>query len=347
MAVYKSIQIKKNLYDNEGHIIFLDYSVNAKSGIVQALDIETIHYSHYKEENWINRTLAVANYSQRITSRIKELLRHSDKPRLFLYLDNVLLFSSIIEYAATHIKNLEIVLIEEGAGLYTKPSASKPYVDRGVYVKKIVYKILGLSTFSAERKKQAENPYIHTIICSDIDKFKESGKYRGQELIRYKEKYCELECNSFLSKLPCEYINIIKKFRNFRYVFVSEPIFDVIGVEKGIKLIQEVINKLSANGSILFKQHPRDLFDYSFLASEKVMLFPDILKEIPMECMHNYLVDSQMVTFHSSVVINVETKYKPILLYPLLNSDFINSVVTNSGFDLNRMIIIKDIEDLK
>ena len=343
-TVYKAFQFIKDMAEDSCLVLYLDYSVKIPKDILDSLPIRTIE-SGSNSGNWLKRTLNTAVYKSKTCKIINENTNHNSA--LYVFLDNVLLMTSIIESYKKKHKSSTIYLIEEGAGLYTKKDASKPYRDRGIGIKKLIYTIIGLSTYSIERKKQGENPLVDCIVCSDINKYKRTGKLHNQTLIEFKEEYSKEKCLEIITMLPDCYRELVNKLKKYNYIFISEPIYDIVGKSIGKELLEKIMRCLGNHGTVLYKAHPRDTEDYSFLCSNSVQLLPDELKQIPFEWLSPFFSDSQMVTFHSSVVLNIKTNHKPIMLYKLLENEYISSIVENSDYNWDEIVTYENMKELE
>lgn len=263
---------------------------------------------------------------------------------LVLFKDNELLESTIIANIFRNYKNkVHIWLLEEGSGIYATATVPVRYP----IIKKLLFSIFRISTYSLNQNPQGLHPYLEKVICSKPALFK--NKRSSPDLIvEQMEKTFTPDINAyFLHSLACT-----KPSQKYNFAFLTQPFQDwkdhydkLLMIHK--TLLPEVFKILSCYGRTIIKLHPREHFDYSQYVNENIDIVEGIENNIPFECLLEFYGAPQIISMFSSTSINICSSKPSIYLGKLFSIPIMDSLFSEKFYQENNIISCASLKELE
>lgn len=288
-----------------------------------------------------------ADFSTANTSwkKLRRLLKDTDEDfTLVVFRDNEAPEATLIEKAARHFpKRFHLWIMEEGVGLYR--TDRNPV--RSVWVKKLLYRMLGISTYALKNVSQGEHPRIEKVICQHPDWATE----------KFRDKQIQQQLDVFVPEFNLRFAEYVlgalsREEGGYDYVFLTTPIAQCVNfteeyAKRYAQFLDEMVSYATAGGKLLIKCHPRDTYDYSkYQNMPNVKVCSALENQVPFECLHAYYGLPQMISIGSSVSLK-DTGGKPtIFVHNLLDvPTAIESLLAKHAPE--SMILCQTMEDLK
>ena len=261
-----------------------------------------------------------------LISQTVELVRSfeccgQERCRLVIFKDTSAIEASILEFLQHGKKTgcrWEVVLIEEGTALYA------PLSHGGLSFKKRVKAAILRTPHSAMLDgPDGLHAMVGTIICSSPAALQKRGGVSSKTVLREPEYFERSKCSEYIKGLFPTVKDDVLAVESAKFVFFTQPLVGMYGVtwDRFEAVFRQSIEHLLHYGNVLIKRHPRDVYDYAFIADlEGISFFPESLKGLPAELLLPFWEKAILVTFSSSVIMTGCAKEK-FLLYRLLESD--------------------------
>jgi len=292
-------------------------------------------------------------YFSYVVRHVKKYIRLSllkDKDlRLVMYKDNWYVEAGVLDYAVKmrgkgyHINT---ILIEEGMGIYG--TGTYPEENRHP----IALKLLGISSYCMNNPVQGMNPAINEVWCYNNELFRKKRNDGDLAVIKEENEFDEESCECYVGLLSdTSSAQDIKKLRDVKYIFLTQPFADFDKFEdesEYIDTVSKILELIGKYGDILIKQHPRDKVDYSCFKNDNVFVCNDAMRLIPFEGLQTLFNNPRIITVASSCATHINYENKPIVLYPIFCSDYWIDVTENRYLESwSDCLICKSLEELK
>ena len=258
-----------------------------------------------------------------------EFVPEGENVTLVVYRDNQYIECSMIDQFHKKYHSSQIMLMEEGAGLYLGH-----HTDRDNYFRRILrkakYKLLyGLSSSNSPGKPFGYNPYINKVVGSKVDGLRE--RYKGTEVLV--EQQIDVFTPEFVRTFVENIIDHEIEPVEYDYVFLTQPVKEFVGgSEKEVVGIYETFllwffSRIGKEKKLIIKPHPRDDFDYSKFVNERIALCDKEMNKLPYECLSVFWKFPREFTFYSSACINSKCNRTGVYMYKLLKNNLVGDIV--------------------
>lgn len=345
LSVYKSIAFANQKGISNPHIIYYDKAVQLSDEIERNLSKKyDIYICRYKtpRNSWM-RFVSWRKSASDMINQIRRLVRDNPKVDLYLYLDHWEIMPTIIDYFSSKVPDNRICILEEGLGLY---SPYQPLTEAHFGIKKILFDIIGLSSYCFTTCTIGVHPKVNTVFCQDVGRLRNTKKINSEK-IKYEGKIITTDNSMmFLKALGFSDDLFIRELMSFKYVFLTQPMTSILESRKLDTLIGQIIDVLKQHGRVLIKKHPRDTSSYYKYVNESVIICKDDYNLIPFECFFPLVNQATLITFNSSCCNNVETNNKSIFLYRLLQNEEFSALCDKTISESDKIEIVNSIEEL-
>ena len=344
ITLYKSIAFSKiQGIENNSCYVYMDYNAKIADELLSALSSNSkIAFCHYPYDN--NEKIPYYHWKKYVKSILFRLNQMVESTPIYIhvYLDMWAFMPSLIENIKTKYGNLaHIYMHEEGYAMYAK---CQSYRATHYYLKSFLYYIFGLSTYGLTTFAHGNHPNIERIYCSNPDKAFEIGKRKGVEILYEGVLFSKNNLKQFLNLCSVDDVKLTNVLGSYEYIFLSQPVYDVIGNDVYKKFVDELFYRLSG-AKILIKLHPRDTFNYSDYINNNIKILEGIPNLLPFECLFPYVSNSTILTFNSSCCANINPIRPSVYMYRLLKNESYNSICERVKYDSNIVKIADSFED--
>ena len=286
---------------------------------------------------------------KRLVLEFVEYIRQNEPDRkqiicLAVFRDTQLRDTMLIETVKKEYKNAVVMLIEEGLALY----AGAPVVPKGwkTGVKKMVYRVMGVPTLSLSNLPHGTNPRTDIIVCGYPQALKGTKRDKGENLRQEIDVFSKENCDHFIRDVLMEEI----PDEAYDFVFLTQPLFPM--ADEGMnrryeQFLRQLFDLLSAHGTVLIKQHPRDAWDYTPWLSKKVSVCPVKLSKCAYELLSGHFDHPQPITLYSSAACNVKTGKPTIFLYDFFPEIIPPDLFSEKFLRDNGIVRCRSIDELK
>lgn len=282
-----------------------------------------------------------------------EFASKDENVTLVVYRDNQFIECSMIDRFHKKFRFGQIILMEEGAGLYLNDFLIEYHMDCDNFLRKILrktkYKFYGLTSSSTPGKPFGYNPFINRVVGSKVEGLRE--RYKGTGVI------VEQQIDVFTPEFSRTFVENVIDHEivpvEYDYVFLTQPVIELIGgTEKEIIDIYEsfllwFFGHIGKGKRLIIKPHPRDDYDYSKYTNEKVALCDKEMNKLPYECLSAFWKYPREVTFCSSACINSKSNQTGIYMYKLLKNNLVGDTVDKQYVNDNCIFVCESEDQLE
>ena len=255
----------------------------------------------------------------------------NEKICIVVFRDTRIRETILIDMAKKAYRNVSVIMIEEGLGLYAKTEI-EPHSLRNT-VKGILYRLTGVPEMALYHLPHGYNPATERIICSMPHVLKNTELDKGDNLVQQIDVFSKENTDYFIREVLMEDVPDIK----YDYVFLTQPIFpmqDQKQNDKYDRFLQQFFSVISRHGRLVIKPHPRDLWDYEKYVGANIEICPPQFSKWAFEILSGHFGNPQTITLYSSAACNGTNSKPVIFLY-----DFFLDIV---GEDLYTPQFIRD-----
>ena len=344
ITLYKSIAFSTNNDFIESQYVYIDYNAKLTKEMTIAFSkskrIVVAHYPYSNKEkmpffHW-------KKYVDSINELIDARYDNSDF-YLHIYLDMWAFMPTLIESVKEKYKdNVHIIMHEEGYAMYAK---NEYYRASSFFAKSVLYRLFGLSTYGLTTFSHGNHPAIETIYCTNPEKAKLAGK-KDNVLILYEgDLFTKEYSESFLSLCDIDAREISDLIDKYDFIFLSQPIYDIIGIQEYESFIRELFDHLYGKKTVI-KLHPRDTFDYISFINDDVNILNNQLNIIPFECLYPCIINTRVITFNSSCCANINSTKPCFYMYKLVQNDELTKLCERVKYDPEKVMIVEDFDEM-
>ena len=269
----------------------------------------------------------------------------NDKFNFIVFRDRLIEDTLLIKMVKRRYPNTNIILLEEGLGLYA--SSSIKISNRfKIIAKMIIHILLGVPLFPLLDYPIGSYPLVDEIICRKPELIKERKELSHKKLVKEMEVFKRTNCQYLINEIAK--ISIPKM--EYNYVFLSQPLFpknnenDNHKYEEWLKLILSIA---SEKGKVLIKPHPRDKWKYTEYTSKRINICDSELTDCPFECIVGYYGNPQTITIYSSAGCSVDTGKPNIFLYDMFPNIVPNDLFESDFIRNNNIIRCTSIQEFR
>ena len=346
VTLYKSNAFSKaNNIEEVSFYIYLDYNAKIDVELSSSLFTQDRYiYAHYP----YNRTAKLPYwYWKRYVKSIEKVIKKiTDSEQLYLhiYLDMWAFMPTIIDNVKKmYGDSVHLYMHEEGYAMYAPP---KEYTAAHYKIKRIIYTFLRLSTYGLTTYAHGNHPAIERIYCSDPERALKAGKKAGVKVNYEGDLFTRENTEAFLRLCGVNVLELRGLFDTYNFIFLSQPVYDIVGYDKYETFIKNLFNYLS-DYKILIKLHPRDTFNYEQFLNEDIQLLNGIPNLLPFECLYPCVSNSRILTFNSSCCGNIEPTKKSIYMYRLFCDDEYNKICERVQYDYTKVVIANSYDEIR
>lgn len=267
--------------------------------------------------------------------RIKKYLKVTEPSHIYVFADNNELCAAFVNYGKK-ICNSSIILVEEGATVY-----SSPFRVKAGFHKFLFRKLLGIN-----------NPRGYLIGWSkNIDKLVVSNKelvHPGYRQDRTVLEWPKSKFPGFAADIFLKNIDVEKKITKGGVLYLGQPIVEmgVIPADMEIELLT-LLNDIEAE-KVFVKYHPFEKED-KHQAHSRLHFFPDELKFIPVEVLFDIIAPKLVVSYFSGAGINfsIRNQKNAVFYLPEALPDSYKDFIINNFSNIKKIHIVKELNTLE
>lgn len=327
-------------------IIFSDYVIKLPIDIIKNLqrnlNIIYVQYRHKKDKTaflWWKR------YVDSIIEIISRNTENYAKVNIMAAHDNWAFFPTLLEeFKRKIVSSDEVMLFEDGLALY-EPLKKINVKYSGL--KKIIFQIMGLSSYCYEHSGIGWNPILDAIYCHNPndESIISRVEYTNSKAIYEGNIYSHENISSLLQSIGIKQTTL-DSLNEYDCIFLSAPMEELMDINKYFVSLKKIFNCLDKR-RILIKKHPRDSMDYNNILSNNVRLCDSSLDIVPVECLLASLRNVDVISFCSSACLNPGEENRSFFLYRLLEDSQLIEKLDSEFLNLKNVTVISNFGELK
>ena len=276
--------------------------------------------------------------------KLRQLVQNTQEEfTLVVFRDNEAPEATLIEKAMRHFpKRFHLWIIEEGVGLYR---TDRPLIQ-GVWLKKWLFRLLGISTYALRKVSQGEHPKVEKVICQQPEWAAE--KFAGKDI----EQQIPVFVPEFNPRFAAYVLGSAPENSRYDYVFLTVPCQNVAASVENFyaryeAFLECLVRYATKNGRLLIKCHPRDTYNYQKYAQiPNVRVCSALENQVPFECLYAYYGFPKVISLGSSFTLDDPDSKPTIFAHKLLGlSASIEDLMIKHTPET--LVICETMEDLK
>lgn len=332
--------------DYDKLIIFSDYVIKLPIYVVRKLknnlEIIYVEYGHKKGKItffWWKR------YAEKIIEIINQNTENYVEINLMTSHDNWAFFPTLLEeFKRKIVTSNAIMLFEDGLALYEPLKKTNIKYSS---LKKMVFRIIGLSPYCYEHSGIGWNPILDAIYCQNPNDNSIicRVKYTNSKAIYEGNTYSIENILSLLQYVGIEQ-STLDSLNEYDCIFLSAPMEELTDINNYLSSLKKIFKCLDKR-KILIKKHPRDSIDYDNILPNNVSLCDKSLDIVPVECLLGTLRHIDIISFCSSACLNPGEGNCSFFLYRLLKDSQLIKKLDSDLSNYKKVTVINDFCELK
>ena len=347
------IYTEKEWGENNTYIIYTTSIVDAPKALVDNkynnFILDPGQYKDIDHKIILPPVIVALSSEKRMVRRFIEYITEQEpdfyqKIGIVVFRDVALRESILIDKLKKIYKSVEVIMIEEGLGVYKY--TGKPFVSLKKIVKKAIYRIFGVPTIHLDELPHGSNPLTDQIICMHPDKLHNKKQLYGKIITKQIDIFSEEYCDFFIREVMRS--TIARK--KYGFVYLSQPIFPTNRFKdnENYDIFLRGLFKLLLNyGNVVIKPHPLDQWDYDKYECEQINRCPEELSKVAFELLFGYFGNPRALTLYSSAACNIHSKTPNIFLYDFFPEVINKDLFGKEFFADNNLIRCQSFKELK
>ena len=312
-------------------------------GLVKDYDVIEIAGHNRGRIGGLKALFADALTANRSWHQLRKLVKDTQEEfTLVVFRDNEAPEATIIEKAARHFpKRFHLWIIEEGTGLYR---TDRPPIQ-GVWLKKRLFRLLGISTYDLKSVSQGEHPKVEKVICQQPEWAAE--KFAGKDIAQQIPVFVP----EFNPRFAAYVLGAAPESSCFDFVFLTTPCQDIATLTdnfyENYGVFLENLTRHASGSKLLIKCHPRDTYDYQkYTQIPNVKVCSSLENQVPFECLYAYYGFPKVISLGSSFTLDNPDGKPTIFAHKLLGLPAsIESLM--SKYTPEMLVLCETMEDLE